>query len=77
MTLNNESQNFKRSNFIPEAIDNLEDLDISETLVEDIMLRRLYTVGTSNIKYLSESLKLSFSVISKVFERLRKQQNAL
>jgi MoxR-like ATPase len=60
--------------FLPQAPDSLDDLDIPESLVEDLMLRRLYTEGTSRIKSLCNSFKLSLPVIQAVFERLRKQQ---
>ena len=72
--MNKENQIVKKKSFLPLAIDKVEDLDISEALVEDIMLRRLYTIGTSSIKELSESLKISFKVITTIFNRLRKQQ---
>ena len=63
-----------RSAFLPQAPDNLKDLGIPESLVEDLMLRRLHTEGTSRIKSLCNSFKLSLPVIQAVFERLRKQQ---
>jgi predicted transcriptional regulator/energy-coupling factor transporter ATP-binding protein EcfA2 len=43
-------------------------------MVEDLVLRRLYTIGTSSLKALSQTLKLSYSVIQEIFERLRKEQ---
>ncbi len=60
--------------FSPDAPKKLTDLDIPESLVEDLMLRRLHTTGSSNIKSLSFSLKLSFPVIQALFQRLRQQQ---
>jgi hypothetical protein len=60
--------------FSTEAPKNLQDLDIPESLVEDLMLRRLYTKGTSNLKSLSSSLKLSFPLLDSIFQRLRQQQ---
>ena len=62
------------SAFSPKAPEDLQSLDISESLVEELMLRRLYTIGISNLRSLSSSLKVSFLIIKTLFERLRKQQ---
>ncbi len=61
------------SAFSPKAPEDLQSLDISESYVEELMLRRLYTIGISSIRSLSSSLKLSFLIIKTLFERLRKQ----
>jgi hypothetical protein len=60
--------------FAPKAPKNIEELDIPLSLVEDIMLRHLYTRSVASITMLSKSLKLSFPVLQNVFQRLRKQQ---
>lgn len=60
--------------FSPPPPKNLEDLDIPESLVEDLVLRRVYTKGASNIKSLCNSLKLSFTLLESLFQRLRQQQ---
>ena len=60
--------------FIPKVANGLDNLDIPDTMVEDLVLRRLYTNGTSCIKSLSQSLKLSYPVIQVIFDRLRKEQ---
>ena len=60
--------------FSPRVPENLQNLDIPDSLVEDLMLRRLYTIGSSSINSLCSSLKLSFPVIQAMFERLRKRQ---
>jgi hypothetical protein len=70
----NETLGKVKPAFVPKAPEVLEKLDIPESLVEDLMLRRLYTHGASSIKYLCNVLKLSFPVIQAVFERLRRQQ---
>jgi hypothetical protein len=62
------------SAFSPKAPEDLQSLDIPESLVEELMLRRLYTIGISSIRSLSSSLKVSFLIIKTLFERLRKQQ---
>jgi predicted ATPase with chaperone activity len=58
----------------PEAPDNLQELDIPLTLVEDLMLRHLYTKGDSSISKLCDALKLSFPVIDAVFQQLRQRK---
>ena len=60
--------------FLPEAPNELKKLDIPESLVEDLMLRRLYMNGPSSIRALSNSLMLSFPVIREAFEILRQQR---
>lgn len=60
--------------YSPKAPDNLQNLDIPQSLVEDLMLRRLYTKGSSNIKSLSSALMLSFPLLHTVFQSLRQQQ---
>ena len=62
------------SAFSPKTPEDLQSLDIPESLVEELMLRRLYTTGISSIRSLSSSLKVSFFIIKILFERLRKQQ---
>ena len=59
---------------VPKAHDNLEGLDIPDSLVEDLVLRRLYVTGKSSLRTLSQTLKLSFAVMQAVFDRLRKEQ---
>ncbi|MGD8703803.1 MAG: ATPase, partial [Desulfosarcina sp.] len=68
-----DSQSF-RPLFRAKISDSLSGLDIPDTMVEDLVLRRLYTIGTSSLKALSQTLKLSYSVIQEIFERLRKEQ---
>jgi hypothetical protein len=58
----------------PQAPEKLQDLDIPLSLVEDLMLRYLYTKGTSSIRDLSRSLKLSFSLLHELFQQLRQKQ---
>lgn len=60
--------------FVPKAPNSIEELDIPQSLIEDIMLRHLYTKNVSSISMLCDSLKLSFSIIQTVFQRLRQQQ---
>lgn len=60
--------------FMPKTPDSLEELNIPDSMVEDLVLRRLYTTGTSSLRALSQALKLSFPVVQTIFERLRKEQ---
>jgi len=52
----------------------LQNLDIPRSLVEDLMLRYLYTKGASSIRDLSKALKLSFPLLHELFQQLRKKQ---
>jgi len=56
------------------APESLEGLNIPESLVDDLVLRRLYMTGTSSLRSLSHALKLSFAVVQTIFQRLRKEQ---
>jgi DNA-binding MarR family transcriptional regulator len=60
--------------FSPKAPAKLEELDIPIPLAEDLMLRYLYTKGSSSIRDLSKSLKLSFSLLHELFQQLRQKQ---
>ena len=60
--------------FSPAAPTKLEDLDIPQALVEDLMLRYLYTKGSSSIRDLSNALKLQFSLLHDLFQQLRQKQ---
>ena len=60
--------------FVPNIPESLKELDIPDSLVEDLVLRRLYVTGKSNLRTLSQTLKLSFAVVQAVFDRLRKEQ---
>jgi hypothetical protein len=60
--------------FAPKAPNTLLELDIPESVVADLMLRRLYMDGKSDIDSLGRSLRLSFPVVHSVFQRLREQQ---
>jgi hypothetical protein len=60
--------------FSPAAPTKLEGLDIPHSLVEDLMLRYLYTKGSSSIQDLSKALKLSFPLLHELFQQLRQKQ---
>jgi hypothetical protein len=63
-----------RSGFWPEIPYRVEDLGIPRSSVVDLILRRLYAVGTGTLDSLSSTLKLSWQVMEKVFHELRQQQ---
>jgi hypothetical protein len=63
-----------RPAFLPQAPTKMEDLDIPQTLVEDLVLRYLYTRGTSSIRDMSNALKLHFSLLHDLFQQLRQKQ---
>ena len=58
----------------PKAPAREDQLDIPVSLVDDLLLRHLFTKASSSIKELSQALKLSFPLLSAVFQRLRQQQ---
>ena len=69
-----ETQQEAKLAFSPAAPTKLEELDIPHSLVEDLMLRYLYTKGSSSIRDLSKALKLSFPLLHELFQQLRQKQ---
>ena len=63
-----------RPSFVPTIPQNYEDLGIPESLVLDLVLRRLLIEGFSNLQSLSRSLKLSLPIVDQAFRHLRSQQ---
>lgn len=62
-----------RPAFYPTTPEKVEDLGISESLLMDLIVRRLSLEGTSNLAGLSEKLKLSHSVVNHLFGVMRQQ----
>lgn len=60
--------------FAPAVPETLEDLGLSQSFVTDLVLRRLLLEGFSSLSSLSNTLKLSVSIIDIVFKHLRAQQ---
>jgi hypothetical protein len=60
--------------FWPEVPYRVEDLGIPRASVVDLIMRRLYAVGTGTLDSLSKTLKLSWQVVETVFHQLRQQQ---
>lgn len=60
--------------FSPQAPERIGDVDIPISLVEDIILRYLYTRSYCTVSSLSDALKLPFGVLLECFKRLRERQ---
>ena len=58
---------------ISQPVYSIDGLDIPDTMVEDLVLRRLYTTGTSTLKMLSQALKIPYPAVRTIFDRLRKE----
>jgi hypothetical protein len=63
-----------RSGFAPSVPQSFDDLGISQSLVLDLVLRRLLLEGFSNLQSLSQTLKLSVPILNVVFNHMRQQQ---
>src|SRR6202165_5520314 len=63
-----------RTGFAPSIPQTFEDLGISQSLVLDLVLRRMLLEGFSNLGSLSERLKLSVPILNIVFNHMRQQQ---
>jgi hypothetical protein len=62
------------SGFCPAVPQTFEDLGISQSLVLDLMLRRILLEGYSTLASLSKSLRLSWPILDTVFRQMRQQQ---
>src|SRR5258708_4682159 len=60
--------------FAPRVPQTFEELGIPETLVMDLVLRRLLLEGFSNLQSLGRKLRLSFPILNAVFQQMRQQQ---
>jgi hypothetical protein len=69
-----ESRPKPRSAFLPARPSKLKELDIPQSLVEDLILRYLLTKASSCIYELSKALKLSFPLLHELFQQLRQKQ---
>lgn len=63
-----------RHSFTPAVPQTFEALGLSQTLVLDLVLRRLLLEGFTTLHKLSESLRLSFAILNIVFQHMRQQQ---
>jgi hypothetical protein len=65
---------FRPTSFAPPVPQNYEELGIPESLVLDLVLRRLLLEGFSSLQSLSRALKLSLQIVDHAFRHLRSQQ---
>src|SRR3984893_10976452 len=61
-------------NFAPRVPQTFEELGIPQSLVMDLMLRRLLLEGFCTLQSLGKKLRLSFPILSAVFQQMRQQQ---
>jgi hypothetical protein len=64
----------QQSTFAPKIPHTIEELGISQSLVVDLVLRRLLLEGFSNLQTLSKKLRLSMPILNGVFQHMRQQQ---
>ncbi len=60
--------------FCPPIPQNIPDLGIPESLVLDLVLRRMVIEGFSNLGTLSKALRMAVPIIDKAFKHMRSQQ---
>src|SRR5690242_4897780 len=63
-----------RSSFLPSVPQNFSDLGVPESLVLDLMLRRMVIEGFSSMTALSRSIRVSLPIVDIVFKHMRQQQ---
>src|SRR5579864_6093487 len=63
-----------RTPFAPGIPQTFEDLGISQSLVLDLVLRRMLLEGFSNLQSLSASLRLALPILNIIFNHMRQQQ---
>ena len=63
-----------RCSFLPPVPQNFNDLGISETLVLDLMLRRMVIEGFSSMTGISRSIRVALPIVDAVFKHMRQQQ---
>jgi predicted ATPase with chaperone activity len=60
--------------FAPTPPQTIDELAIPQTLVVDLMLRRLLLEGVTTLQSLTQKLKLSINIVDYVFRHMRQQQ---
>ena len=63
-----------KSSFRPRVPQSVEELGISDSLILDLVLRRLLMEGFSSLKSLAAALRVSVPVVDSAFRQLRAQQ---
>lgn len=62
------------TSFAPTVPQNFEDLGIQQSLILDLVLRRMLLEGTSTLMNLSDKLRVSVAIIDQIFRYMRNQQ---
>ena len=73
-TMEAEKQAESKLIYKPQVPNDLKDLDIPVTLIEDLILRYLYNKGAGSTSKLSDELKLPFPIIDSVFQQMRNRK---
>jgi|LakMenEpi03Aug12_release.lakeMendotaPanAssembly.Ray.scaffolds.fasta_scaffold10313_2 hypothetical protein len=60
--------------FIPREPENLQDTGLTETLIEELILRYLLARGEASGKLISDQIKLPFRVLDPILSRLKNEQ---
>ena len=60
--------------YLPKVPQTMEELGIPQSMVTDLMLRRLMIEGNSTLAGLSKALRLSVAIVDLTFRHLRQQQ---
>jgi len=63
-----------RSSFLPAVPQNFADLAVPESLVLDLVLRRMVIEGFSSLAGLSRAIRISLPIVDMVFKHMRQQQ---
>ena len=63
-----------RAAFTPPVPQSFDQLGLSQSLVLDLVLRRLLLEGFSTLQSLGRALSISFSILNAVFQTMRQQQ---
>ncbi|HEY2842751.1 MAG TPA: AAA family ATPase [Bryobacteraceae bacterium] len=63
-----------RSSFLPAVPQTFADLGVPESLVLDLVLRRMVIEGFSSLAGLSRSIRISLPIVDLVFKHMRQQQ---
>lgn len=74
MTTGTQKQTPSRPAFWPVVADRIEDLGVPKSLVVDLMLRHIRVQGSSSLRSLCRTMKLSIAAVENVFHYLRQQQ---
>lgn len=74
MSASTTVQELQRPTFWPLVPDRMEDLHVSQALLVALALRHIRVQGTSSLRALSRSMRVSISVVEAMYHYLRQQQ---